>query len=165
METMEWRKIEIVNGYEVSNTGLIKNTKTDKVLDGKLDKDGYHQVQLRKRSRGINKYLRVHRLIAEAFLENPFDLPQVDHIDRDVSNNHVSNLRWVSSSTNNSNRKDTSKYGPHLTDMTLGGTHHYWRLNFHQKNGLKLSRNINKKDMSLENVRLLRDILSEDLVL
>ena len=161
---MEWRET-IVDGYEVSTHGQVRNIKSGRMLKGKLDKDGYHQVQIRKRPSGVNKYLRVHRLVAEVFLENPLDLPQVDHIDRDVSNNHVSNLRWVTSSTNNSNRRDTSRYGPHLTEMTLGGTHQYWRLNFHQKNGLKLSRNFNKKDMSLENVSLLRDILVEDLLL
>lgn len=42
----------------------------------------------------------VHRLVAEAFIDNPNSLPQVDHIDKDITNNNASNLRWISAKEN-----------------------------------------------------------------
>ena len=51
---------------------------------------------------GVNYLL--HRIIAQHFIPNPDNLPQVDHIDRNPFNNSIENLRWVSSSDNNRNR-------------------------------------------------------------
>lgn len=48
----------------------------------------------------------VHRLVAETFIENPSDLPEVDHKDRNKSNNEVTNLRWVTHKENMENRSD-----------------------------------------------------------
>ena len=47
---------------------------------------------------------RYHRILAKHFIPNPDDLPDVDHIDRDRTNNSLENLRWVTRSQNNSNR-------------------------------------------------------------
>lgn len=52
------------------------------------------------------KRYKVHRLVAETFLDNPDNLPVIDHIDRNPSNNDVSNLRWASYKTNVLNRED-----------------------------------------------------------
>lgn len=52
---------------------------------------------------GSRKYVAVHRLIAETFLNNPDQLPCVDHINRDKLDNNISNLRWVTYKTNNHN--------------------------------------------------------------
>ena len=72
---------------------------------GRKNFQGYPCIYMNGR-----RYL-VHRLIAEAFLENTEGLPTVDHIDRNRSNNSLSNLRWASWSTQNYNRKHrTSKY-------------------------------------------------------
>ena len=67
----------------------------------RLSKDcyGYTQVSLYKNS--IRTGLRVHRLVAQAFLSNPDNLPQVNHKDEDKSNNRVDNLEWCDSKYNN----------------------------------------------------------------
>lgn len=71
----------------------------------------YNKVHVCKNSE--EKSLAVHRLIARTFLPNPDNLPEVDHIDRNKRNNHVSNLRWVSRSTNGRNTgvRCTNKLG------------------------------------------------------
>ena len=58
----------------------------------------YVQIKLCKEGQSVFKY--VHRLVAEAFIPNPDNLPEVDHIDGNKSNNAVANLRWVTRSTN-----------------------------------------------------------------
>lgn len=64
--------------------------------------EGYMRVDLCKNCKGINR--RVHRLIAIHYIPNPDNKKYVDHIDRNRSNNDISNLRWVTSCENNQNR-------------------------------------------------------------
>ena len=58
---------------------------------------------------GKKKKFAVHRLVAEAYIPNPDNLPEVDHIDRDKSNNSVENLRWVTKSQNAFNREGKNR--------------------------------------------------------
>lgn len=91
-----WKEIEGYEGlYEVSNFGRVKSLKRDK--NGKLmslqkDKDGYPVVGLY--FKGNLKLHKVHRLVAQTFLSNPDNLPQVNHKDEDKTNNMVDNLEW-----------------------------------------------------------------------
>ena len=81
----------------MSNTGLIKRIpstkcKTERTLQQGTQKTGYNYVNLSKNSKTCTK--RVHRLVAEAFISNPNNLPEVNHKDEDKSNNNVENLEW-----------------------------------------------------------------------
>ena len=86
--------------YIVSDDGKIFSTKNigrgkyHQELKQRENKDGYLVVTVGKKENRTAE--RVHRIIALAFLDNPNGLPEVDHIDMDKKNNHVSNLRWVS---------------------------------------------------------------------
>ena len=164
MTDQVWRPIpvpEISHIYEVSSLGDVRNIRTRCILKGKLDRDGYREICLHVRSMNYKKYFRVHRLVAGAFIPMVENMKQVDHIDRDRTNNNVNNLRWCNNQMNNCNRKDQSKYGAHLSDMTLG-KYEYWRINFNA-NGVKILKNFNKKDMTLKSVQRLRNIIAEDL--
>ena len=85
--------------YKVSNLGRIlslnyRNTGKSELMTPFDSGDGYLKVQLWKN--GKYKICRVHRLVAETFLENPENLPEVNHIDEYKTNNRVDNLEWKS---------------------------------------------------------------------
>lgn len=103
-----WKNIS--EKYAVSNAGLVKNRETGKLLT--------HEVQTRKRKyggeykqhrvsmleNGIRKHYLVHRLVAQTFIPNPKNKPQVNHIDGNPENNNVENLEWATASENQIHR-------------------------------------------------------------
>lgn len=97
---MLWKDVIGFEGlYYISEYGDIRSSyKSKKILKPKKDKDGYSGVALFKS--GKHHHLRVHRLVAQAFLENPDNLPVVNHKDLDVRNNHYSNLEWCTPTHN-----------------------------------------------------------------
>ena len=91
---MIWRDIPGYEGrYQVSDTGLVYSKKRDRCLKQKLTRDGYFEVTLFKDGRA--SCIRVHRLVAMAFIPNPDNKPCVNHIDENKLFNHASNLEWV----------------------------------------------------------------------
>ena len=112
----EWKTIERTNGnYEISNLGRVKskeriylsgeNYRIKKKTGGKLlnptiNKDGYPTVSLRLDD-GKRHSLKVHRLVALAFIQNPENLPQINHKDENKENNCVDNLEWCDAAYNN----------------------------------------------------------------
>jgi hypothetical protein len=100
---MNWKTIENYPNYEISDCGMVLSHYSGNILKSQKHYiDGYLQVVLSKN--GKLKNFTVHRLVAQAFIPNPENKREVDHIDRDPSNNHISNLRWVTSSENNQNK-------------------------------------------------------------
>ena len=92
----EWRDIKDFN-YQVSNIGRVRNSK-GLIIKPHINKGGYIELHLGKDGKHFNK--KVHRLVAEAFIPNPWNKPCVDHIDTDRTNNSISNLRWTTHSEN-----------------------------------------------------------------
>ena len=95
-----WKPISEADGYFISNYGRVCSKKKDEplILKTKIIPNGYEQVNLWNNSGRLYRY--VHRLVAQAFLDNPENLPQVNHIDGKKNNNHVNNLEWISLSEN-----------------------------------------------------------------
>ena len=112
----EWREIIGFFGkYKISSLGRVvtKNKEIKKIIDC----EGYYSLNLVFSN--VYKIYRVHTLVAKAFIENPNNLPEIDHKDRDKLNNNINNLRWVSASANSLNSKIYST-------NTTGFTGVYW---------------------------------------
>ena len=90
-----WKTCNVCPNYEVSNYGEVRRKDTGKILKQKLGKDNILMVKLSLGSRKNSKYLLVHRLVAEAFVLNPYNKPWVRHIDGNVINNEACNLEWT----------------------------------------------------------------------
>lgn len=100
-----WKDIEGYEGlYQVSNLGRVKRLKgkyrkSERILKQGINKQGYLLVCLCKDN--THKMGRVHRLVAQAFIPNSENKPQVNHIDEDKTNNNVDNIEWMTAKENN----------------------------------------------------------------
>ena len=93
--------------YQVSNFGRIKRkertdsnnrTHKERIMSPSMYSNGYMNVELRMNNK--KRRTSVHRLVAEAFIDNPLNLPQINHKDENKANNHVSNLEWCTAQYN-----------------------------------------------------------------
>ena len=106
-----WRPIKGYEGiYEVSDQGRVRSLKfgKERVLNPVRDDGGYLIVNIWKN--GEKKMCKVHRLVSQAFIPNPDNLPEVNHKDEDKTNNKVSNLEWC-------DRKYNQNYGTGIQRM------------------------------------------------
>ena len=84
--------------YAVTPEGEVYSYKSKKFLKPFYNTKDYLKVALFKN--GKSKQFFVHRLVAEAYIPNPDNLPQVDHIDNDKNHNHINNLQWITNRDN-----------------------------------------------------------------
>lgn len=100
-----WKTVDGFEGrYEVSSFGNVRSLNyhregRTRILKPGKDHNGYQVVHLCKD--GHTKHFQVHRLVAEAFIPNPGNLPQVNHKNEDKTDNQVNNLEWCSPAYNN----------------------------------------------------------------
>lgn len=110
---------KVWDSYEVSNLGTVRSVdrinsfigrnqsgsyKTNQLIKGKVlipktDKGGYNYVNLAKNGKSISA--KVHRIVAETFIDNPNNKPIVNHINEVKTDNYVDNLEWVTIKENN----------------------------------------------------------------
>lgn len=101
-------KIEQYPDYYISSLGNIKNKK-GRQLKPRKHRDGYIEYYLYRNGKGY--HVKAHRIVAMAFIPNPNNLPQVNHIDEDKENNYVNNLEWCTARYN-------MLYGTRIKRMT-----------------------------------------------
>ena len=94
----EWRQIDELS-YEVSNLGRVRNSATGYILKPSIHDNKYYRVTLTNPDKS-KKHYKVHRLVAEAFVPNPMEKPQVNHKDGNKLNNYSLNLEWCSNKEN-----------------------------------------------------------------
>ena len=139
-----WRPIrDFENLYEVSNLARVRSL--DRTIDLVSKKGNPYQVTargriLKQRKNGTNNYLfvalydgdrvriaLVHRLVAEAFIPNPDNLPEVNHKDEDKTNNLPSNLEWCEHKYNmhfgTGLQRRAKKQGKRVEQLTMAGQH------------------------------------------
>lgn len=96
MDKEVWKPINNYEMYFISNTSRVR--KGDVFIKGSIDNTGYVRVSLIKD--GKNKKFLLHRLVAQTFIPNPENKPQVNHKDGNKLNNNESNLEWVTGKEN-----------------------------------------------------------------
>ena len=103
-----WKEINGYENYLVSSEGRVFSKYKKGVIAQEETKYGYLNVTLYKNGNG--KTRKVHRFVAEAFIDNPDNKPQVNHIDGNKKNNNVSNLEWVTAAENMKHACKTGLY-------------------------------------------------------
>ena len=102
-----WKQIDGFQNYEINDKGEVRNIQSGKILKPWIGVGGYVYINP---TNGHGKPMpkRLHRLVAKAFVPNPYNKPQVNHKDGDKTNNCADNLEWV---TNQENRNHAVKLG------------------------------------------------------
>ena len=120
-----WKDIKGYEGiYQISSCGRVRSLhyKKNKILKLTQDKYGYYQINLCKNNKVKN--LKVHRLVAEAFIDNPNNYPEVNHKDENKTNNKIDNLEWCTHYYNNNygtrNNRVTEKQKKKVICITTG---------------------------------------------
>lgn len=108
-----WKVIEEFPNYEVSNLGRVRNKEKKNIIAPIKGSNGYLSVRIRRNSGDREKpSLSIHRLVAKAFIENPDNKPQVNHIDGNKLNNNVDNLEWCTREENSQHAMKLGLFKP-----------------------------------------------------
>lgn len=91
-------------GYVVFENGEVWSNKCNRILRQYTNRSGYKYIRLYYN--GVSNNWTIHRLVATLFIDNPQNLPQVNHKDGNKENNHVSNLEWCTAFYNNKHARD-----------------------------------------------------------
>lgn len=115
MYEQHWRQIKDYPNYYVSNLGEVKNILTGKILKPVQNRQrggkyAYKTVFISKGSVATRSRKKVSRLVAQMFIENPYNKPEVNHIDFDPQNNRVENLEWCTHEENIQHSFDAGRY-------------------------------------------------------
>ena len=133
LENETWKDIEDYEGmYQVSNLGRVKSLprqtklsfRKGKILKLSSDKNGYELINLS--TNGFQKTYKVHRLVANAFIPNPKNNPQVNHKDFNKKNNDISNLEWLNSRDNTVHYNNTKVKSSQYVGVTFSKQQQKW---------------------------------------
>ncbi len=111
------RSLDRLEYYQrVDSNKVSVRVRKGRTLAAKIDRYGYKVVHLRKNGE-VNIYPTVHRLVADAFIDNPDNKPTVNHIDCNKLNNLISNLEWNTVSENTKHASDNGLLKPTVVSV------------------------------------------------
>lgn len=114
-----WKDIKGYEGnYQISNNGRIWSVLSQRYMKPQHDECGYYRIQLTAKN-GKRKTEKVHRLVAINFIDNPNNLPEVNHINHIRDDNRVENLEWCNHKDNCNKTKKVRKVGKYDKDGNL----------------------------------------------
>jgi len=125
-------EINNFSDYLIYKDGRVYSKRRNIYLKPEINNGGYFRISLCHKQKKYKKF--IHRLVAEHYILNPHNYPQVDHLDRNKLNNNIENLRWVDLITNNNNKGE-------FINNTSG--HKYITKNY---NKYRFSKTYNKKN-------------------
>lgn len=105
----QWKPVEENPNYEVSSCGKVK--RNGKLIKVNVNKRGYQYCNIS--TNGKVTKVKIHRLVAKAFVSNPLNCKTVNHKDGNKLNNHFTNLEWVSLRQNIQHGWEIGLYKPH----------------------------------------------------
>jgi hypothetical protein len=117
-----WVPIKDFPNYEINIIGEVRRInnstrgKAGYLLKSFIHTKGYKSIRLR--NKGLSKTFRIHRLVAEAYLPNPKQMPQVNHINGIKTDNHISNLEWCDNSYNQRHSYNVLNKRPGMLGIT-----------------------------------------------
>ena len=123
-ENEEIKQIENFPQYYITSFGRVWSENTHRWLKPTINQRGSHQREYVSLGRGNKEY--IHRLVAKAFIPNPNNYDEVDHIDTNGLNNHADNLRWVTrqqnmdNNTTQENLKQNTGYYCEIEEIATG---------------------------------------------
>ena len=152
----QWKDIEGYEGiYQISSHGRVKSlprhiksgpvefTSKEKILKPIKSNQGYLSYILC--NNGERRQLRAHRLVAQAFIPNPQNKPEVNHIDGNKQNNNVINLEWVTRSENQQHAWDNG-----LKPRLVGEKNGFYKKHHSEEAKLKLSKQHSKPVINID---------------
>jgi len=99
-EILEQAIQKAIENYAITETGEVRNRKTNNRLKGSINHKGYRYISVYLANTGKSKNINVHKLVALTYIPNSDNLPQINHIDGNRLNNNVDNLEWCTASYN-----------------------------------------------------------------
>lgn len=127
-----WKQIDYFPNFEVSTLGRVRNIRTGNILKAHNAGKGYMVVHISKD--GKLHCPKIHKLVAEAFIDNPENKTQIDHINCDRTDNRVENLRWVTAKENCNNPKTKNR----MSERMKGNTYNVGRVQTEEWKAKKL---------------------------
>ena len=129
----EIKGFEEFEDYGITSCGRVYSFKSKKFLKPSKDKNGYLQVNLTN-GKGQRKTVRIHRLVALAYIPNPNNYDTVDHMDENKEHNYINNLQWMTRRENKSKSWCKKVYCVELDKVFESGAAAARELGLHEPN-------------------------------
>ena len=137
---LNYKQLDFNPKYFISNKGFVISIKKKSfsILKPRKDKNGYCRVYIRDININKRKDYKIHTLVGLYFLENPNNYNEINHIDGNKENNHVSNLEWCNRSQNNIHAYQEGLHMPCYKPCVVKGV--YYKSQSHAAHNLGVSR-------------------------